>query len=197
MIIIYKNPFRNNRRKGSKQQKTNLSTLRIDIQSLVLEPVPRVSRHNLTRAETQLPDTISQRRAVVVYVTDKLPTATALDLRAFPLNAPVIKGLEERSDFIFFLESELGGIDGGERKCIFVAGLEIKVRWVEVDGIEVETSAALPAAVYRRHGCKGFSNGIYKARGRERGEDFVIQRGEISKPRSSGNFSRLDYWDSI
>lgn len=130
---------------------TSWSSLRSNCQSFILEPVPRVSRHNLTRPEPELADSISQRRAVVVDVARELPAAIALDLGAFPLNPPVIERLEKGSDFVFLLESELGRIHGGEGEGVLVARLEVEVRREEVRGLEVEIGAALSAAVYRRH----------------------------------------------
>lgn len=127
------------------------SSLRINGKSFVLEAIPRVSRNGLARAEAELSDAGGQRRAVVVDVADELPAAIAHDLGAFPLNPPVVDGLEKGADFVLLLESELGGIDGGEGGGILVAGLEVEVRREEIGRLEIEIGAALSAAVDRRH----------------------------------------------
>ena len=75
----------------------------------------------------------------------------ALHLGPLALDSLVIKGFEEGSDLVLFLELELGGVDGGEREGALVAGLEAEIRREEVGGVEVEVRSALRAAVDRSH----------------------------------------------
>lgn len=62
-------------------------------------------------------------------MADEAPAGVADDPGPLSLDAPVVKGLEERSDLVFLLETELGGVDGGEGKGALVPGLEVDPGW--------------------------------------------------------------------
>lgn len=127
------------------------SSFRSNRQSLGLDPITRSPRDDLAGSEMELAGAIRRRRAVVVDVADKAAAAVADDLGPGPVYAPVIERLEERSDFVLLLESELGGVHGGEGEGALVACLEVEVGREEMEGVEVEVRAALLAAVYRSH----------------------------------------------
>lgn len=104
------------------------SRFRGNPKSLGLHPVPRSPRDDLTGSHMKLAGAVGHRGAVVVDVPDETSAAVAVDLGPLPLYPPVVQGLEERSDFVLFLELELGVVDGRERERAFVSGLEVEVR---------------------------------------------------------------------
>lgn len=131
----------------STQEREDESSLRSNLESLGLEPVPGGSRNDLTGAEMELTGTVGERRTIIVDVANETATAIALDLGPLPLDSPVIQGLEKGPDLVLFLESELSGVDACEGEGAFVAGVEVEVRWEEVGGVEVEVGSAFPTAV--------------------------------------------------
>lgn len=90
---------------------------------------------------------ISNRRTIVVYITNEMITTITLDLSSLSLNSPIVECFEERTNLIFFFEFELGGVDSGEGNRVFVSGFEVEVGWVSVGGVEIEIGVAFSAGV--------------------------------------------------
>ncbi|KAF5769018.1 hypothetical protein HanXRQr2_Chr14g0643311 [Helianthus annuus] len=84
-------------------------------------------------------------------MADKRPATITNKFGSFPLNPPVIKGLEKGFDLVFFDKSKLRRIDVGKREGVLVAGLEVVIGWEEVGCVEVEICAASGAGVDRCH----------------------------------------------
>lgn len=120
-----------------------MSSLRSNLQSFVLYPIPCSSRNNLTRSKMKLTGTISHGWPIIIYIAHKLPTIHTHHLGPFPLDSPIIEGLEKGSNFIFFLELEFGWINSGKRWSTFVACFEVKIRWVKVVCMEIEVCTTL------------------------------------------------------
>lgn len=129
----------------------NISSLWGNPKSLDLESVPRSSGNNLARSEVELTWTIGKRRAIIVNIADKMPTGGALELGPFTLDSPIVESLEEWTELVLFLETELGGVDEWKRKGSLVSGLEIEIRREEMTGIEIEICSAFWTGIDGSH----------------------------------------------
>lgn len=95
--------------------------------------------------------TIGKRRPIVVNVADETSTCIALDLGAFPLDSPIVDGLEERSELVLLLEPEFRGVDQRKRKGALVAGLEVEIRREEMSGIQFQICSAFSTGIDGSH----------------------------------------------
>lgn len=103
----------------------------------------------------KLTGTIGKRWTIVIDVAKETVTGVALDLGPLPLDSPVVDGFEEGAKLVLLLELELGGVRDGEGDGALVAGFDVEVRRVRINGVQIQVGAAVRTAVHGSHGFVG------------------------------------------
>lgn len=123
------------------KKKVSRNSIGRDIEGLDLESVPGGARDVLAKAA-------HRRQAVLVDVAEEMAAGIAVEAGAPAQDAPVVGGLEEGLDPVLLGKAEQGVVDPREGERALVAGLERRVRGVQVGGAEVEIRAAAGAPVH-------------------------------------------------